>query len=91
VTTASLREESSHYNGVKQKTFARWQKHTVKKDIHTANEEEQAKICRKLKEVLSYTVGGYTMWATLRAEIAKGPPLLTPRLLLTMLTSRRGL
>jgi hypothetical protein len=44
------------------------------KDIHTANEEEQAKICRKLKEVLSYTAGGYTMWATLRAETAKGPP-----------------
>jgi hypothetical protein len=27
-------------------------KHIVKKDIHTANEEEQAKICRKLKEFL---------------------------------------
>jgi hypothetical protein len=27
-------------------------KHTVKKDIYTANEEEQVKICRKLKEFL---------------------------------------
>jgi hypothetical protein len=27
-------------------------KHTVKKDIHTANEEEQVKICRKLKGFL---------------------------------------
>jgi hypothetical protein len=41
-----------HRNGVKQKTFAQWQKHTVKKDIHTANEEEQVKICTKLKEFL---------------------------------------
>jgi hypothetical protein len=27
-------------------------KHTVKKDIHTANEEEQAKVCRKLEEFI---------------------------------------
>jgi hypothetical protein len=46
------REEPSHHNGVKQKTLARWQKHTVKRDIHTASDEEQAKICRKLKEFI---------------------------------------
>jgi hypothetical protein len=52
VIAVSLKEGSSHYNGVKWKTFARWQKHAAKKDIHTANEEEQAKVCRKLKGFL---------------------------------------
>jgi hypothetical protein len=32
VIVVSLREESSHYDGAKRKTFARWQKHAVKKD-----------------------------------------------------------
>jgi hypothetical protein len=58
--------------------FARWQKHTVKKDIHIANEEEQAKICRKLKKFLSHTVGGYILRATLRAEETTGFPFPTP-------------
>jgi hypothetical protein len=52
VTAVSLREEPSHHNGVERETLARWQRHTVKKDIHTANEEEQAKICRKLEEFI---------------------------------------
>jgi hypothetical protein len=43
VTVVSLREEPSHHNGVEQKAFARWQKHTVNKNIHTANKEEQGK------------------------------------------------
>jgi hypothetical protein len=45
----------------------------VKKDIHIANEEEQAKICRKLKKFLSHTVGGYILRATIRAKEAKVP------------------
>jgi hypothetical protein len=48
----SLREEPSHHNGVERETFARWQRHTVKGDIHTASDEKQAKICRKLKEFI---------------------------------------
>jgi hypothetical protein len=52
VIAVSLREEMSHHNGVEQKTLARWQKHTVKRDIHTTNDEEQAKVCRKLKRFL---------------------------------------
>jgi hypothetical protein len=53
VTAGSLREESSHHNGVKQKTFARWQKHTVKKDSHTANKERQVFIKRKFEDYKS--------------------------------------
>jgi hypothetical protein len=51
----------------------------VKKDIHTANGEEQAKICRKLKKFLSHTMGGYIVRATLRAEVTKGLPFSTPQ------------
>jgi hypothetical protein len=48
----SSREELSHHNGVEQRMLVQWQKHTVKRDIHTANDEEQAKICGKLKRFL---------------------------------------
>jgi hypothetical protein len=53
VIVVSSKEEPSHHNGVKQKMLARWQKHTVKRDIHTANDEEQVKICMKLKRFLA--------------------------------------
>jgi hypothetical protein len=48
----SSREELSRHNGVEQRALARWQEHTVKRDIHTTNDEEQAKICKKLKRFL---------------------------------------
>jgi hypothetical protein len=41
VTAVSLREESSHYNSVKRKTLARWQKHTVKKDKFSLSESSR--------------------------------------------------
>jgi hypothetical protein len=46
---------------------------------------------QEIKEVLSYTAGGYIIRATLRTEAAKGLPLPTPRFLLIMLLSRKGL
>jgi hypothetical protein len=54
MTAVSLREESSYYNGVKQKTFARWQKHVVKKDIHTANKKRQVFIKQKFGDYKSF-------------------------------------
>jgi hypothetical protein len=34
---------------------------------------------QEIKRVLKHTVGNYIIWATLRAEIAKELPLLSPR------------
>jgi hypothetical protein len=67
----SSREELSHHNDVEQKTFARWQKHTVKRDIHIANEEEQAKICMKLKESIKF--GDYKIPLNYYPKGAKNP------------------
>jgi hypothetical protein len=34
---------------------------------------------QEIKQVLKHTVGNYIIWATLRAEIAKELPLLSPQ------------
>jgi hypothetical protein len=53
VLAVSSREEPSHHNGVEREAFARWQRHAVKRDIHTASDEEQVKIFMKLKRFLA--------------------------------------
>jgi hypothetical protein len=65
---------------------------THNEERHSRSKQRRtSKDLQEIKEVLSYTAGGYIIRATLRAEVAKGLPLPTPRFPSTMLLSRKGL